>query len=101
MWCIANNERTGIPSPARYAENTDTIAVPARPQPTPGAAGSRSRPGALAGGERRGQDIRVPIFTDFFIGSAGAAGAHMLAVRVRSATAPGPPGRERTEGPGS
>lgn len=38
MWFIANNERTGILSPARYAENTDTIAVPG-----PAAANSGSR----------------------------------------------------------
>ena len=48
MWCLANNGRTGIPFPVRYAENIQTMTVSGRP----GAAGrpAAARPAELPGG---------------------------------------------------
>src|SRR5690242_5766812 len=58
MWCIANNERTGIPFPVRHVENTQTISLfvrhgPGEPTcpgawPAPEPAGLRSLRRAVA-----------------------------------------------------
>jgi hypothetical protein len=102
MSLVANNDLTGILFPVRYAENTRTLPAPRVPAADRIAAAPRR---ALACGGPDGQDIRVPSYANFFIGSTGVAGAltgllDMLAVRVSQTRTPGAAPAEPDEGPG-